>query len=261
MIPLRDENPTLMTPWITFALIAANVIVWVYVQGAGLSETALVESICRYGTIPADLTGRATGYEGIQLGPGAPPCPLGGSRREALLTSLTGMFLHGSWMHLLANMWFLWLFGNNIEDSMGHLRYALFYVLAGVAAIAAHIVSSPGSPVPTVGASGAISGVMGAYLLLYPRVRIQTLIFLVIFIRIVAVPAWLVLMYWFALQVLSGYSTQLEEATGGVAFWAHVGGFVAGVVLVKLFENRTLVDARRRHIRLQPGQIRHHGWW
>lgn len=262
MFPLRDDNPTLLTPWITLALIAVNVIVWVYVQGAGMSEAALADSICRYGTIPAEVTGQAVGYVGgVQLAPGVAPCRLSEATHDALISGVTGMFLHGSWVHLIANMWFLWLFGNNIEDSMGHLRYAVFYLLAGVAAIAAHIFTAPASPVPTVGASGAISGVMGAYMLLYPRVRIQTLIFLLIFIRIVAVPAWLVLMYWFALQLLSGYSTRLEEATGGVAFWAHVGGFVAGVVLVKLFENRTLVDARRSQIRLTSGQVPHHGWW
>lgn len=258
MFPLRDDNPTLLTPWTTFVLIAVNLLVWVYVQGAGFSDVALADSICRYGTIPAEVTGRAAGYEEVQLAPGVPPCRFGGLTFETLFT---GMFLHGSWLHLIANMWFLWLFGNNIEDSMGHLRYAAFYVLVGVAAIGAHIFTAQSSLVPTVGASGAISGIMGAYLLLYPKVRVQTLIFLLIFIRIVAIPAWLVLMYWFAIQVFSGTLTPIDERSGGVAFWAHVGGFVAGVLFVKLFENRTLVDARRRHIQLEPEQIRHHGWW
>ncbi len=258
MFPLRDENPTLLTPWITIALIAVNVVVWIYLQGAGLSEVALAESVCRYGTIPAEITGR-TGYvAGIDLGPGLPPCMFGDLGYE---TVLTGMFLHGSWVHLLFNMWFLWLFGNNVEDSMGHFRYLLFYLLVGVAATGAHILAGPASPVPTVGASGAISGAMGAYLVLYPHVRIQTLFIIIFFIRMVMIPAWVVLIYWFVLQVLSGYSTPMEEGGGGVAFWAHVGGFVAGVVLVKLFENPTLVTARKRHVRLRPDEVAHRGWW
>ena len=257
MFPLRDENPTLLTPWITLALIAANVVVWIYVQGAGVSEMALSDSVCRYGTIPAEIMGRTGGREGVELVPGAPPCAFGGL---SFGTMLTGMFLHGSWVHLIANMWFLWLFGNNVEDSMGHFRYLLFYVLVGLAATAAHIFAGPGSVVPTVGASGAISGVMGAYLLLYPRIRIQTLFIIIIFIRIIAIPAWVVLLYWFALQVLSGYSTPMDEGSGGVAFWAHIGGFVAGLLLVKFFENRTLVDARRRRERLRPEQLAYRGW-
>jgi membrane associated rhomboid family serine protease len=257
LFPLRDENPTLLTPWITLALIAANVVVWIYIQGAGVSETALAESVCRYGTIPAEVTGQTGGYEGIELTPGGPPCTFGGLTIETLLT---GIFLHGSWVHLIANMWFLWLFGNNIEDSMGHFRYLLFYVLMGLAATAAHILAGPNSVVPTVGASGAISGIMGAYLVLYPRVRILTLFIIIIFIRIIPIPAWVVLLFWFALQVLSGYSTPMDRGGGGVAFWAHVGGFVAGVLLVKLFENRTLVDARKRHVRLRPEELAYRGW-
>jgi membrane associated rhomboid family serine protease len=256
LFPLRDDNPTELTPFFTIALILANVLVWVYVEGAGLSQGALASAVCTYGTIPAEITGTG-GYEGVELVPGAPPCGFGGL---TLATLLTSMFLHGSWVHLIANMWFLWLFGNNVEDSMGHLRFLLFYLLVGLAATGAHILSAPSSPVPTVGASGAISGIMGAYLLLYPRIRIQTLFIFIIFIRILPVPAWFVLIYWFALQLLSGYITPMTETGGGVAFWAHVGGFVAGVALVKLFENRTLVDAKRRRVRLKPAEIQHRGW-
>lgn len=142
---------------------------------------------------------------------------------------------------------------------MGHLRFLLFYLLAGIGAAAAHVYTALDSMIPIVGASGAISGVMGGYLLLYPHVRIQTLFILVIILRIIAVPAWLVLIYWFALQLLSGWMTPTGVA--GVAFWAHVGGFVVGLALVKLFENRTLVEARRRHIRLSPFEIDHGGWY
>ena len=255
MFPLRDDNPTILTPLVTIILIGINVAVWFYIQGAGTSEQMLAQSVCRFGAIPGELSGELSGYDGIDLGAGM-TCQFGGLTWSALLTS---MFMHGSWLHLIANMWFLWLFGNNVEDSMGHLRFLVFYLLTGAAAAGAHIMSDPASLIPIVGASGAISGVMGAYLLLYPKVRVQTLFIFIIFLRIIPVPAWFVLIYWFALQVLSG-STQVGGG-GGVAFWAHVGGFVAGVVLVKLFENRMLVEARRKHIKLSPFEVDHRGWF
>jgi membrane associated rhomboid family serine protease len=241
LFPLRDDNPTLLTPVVTVVLILANVAVWLYVQGMGFDEAALVGSVCRFGAIPADVTGQLGEGRVIDLGPGLPPCEPGGLRYATMLTS---MFLHGSWVHLIANMWFLWLFGNNIEDAMGHARFVVFYALTGVAAAAAQVFSAPDSTVPMVGASGAISGVMGGYLLLYPRIRIQTLFIFIIILRIIPVPAWFVLVLWFALQLLSGYADPV--GTSGVAVWAHVGGFVAGVVLVKFFEDRRLTAERRR---------------
>ena len=241
MFPLRDDNPTLLTPIVTIVLILANIGVWVYVQGMGFDMGVLSASVCRLGAIPAEITGSTGGYDGVDLGEGLPPCAFGGLTYGALATS---MFLHGSWLHLIGNMWFLWLFGNNIEDSMGHVRFSVFYLMTGLAAAAAHVFMTPGSPVPMVGASGAISGVMGAYLLLYPRIRIETLFIFVIFLRIIPVPAWFVLLLWFGLQVLSGYMDPM--ATGGVAVWAHVGGFVAGLLLIKLFQNPSLVAARQR---------------
>jgi membrane associated rhomboid family serine protease len=257
LFPLRDENPTLLTPFVTIVIILANIGVWFYVQGAGFSEDVLGGSVCWLGAIPAEITGRTGGYGGVDFGPGTSPCHFGGLTWEATFTS---MFLHGSWLHLIGNLWFLWLFGNNVEDSMGHGRFLLFYLITGLAAAGAHIFSEPASMIPIVGASGAISGAMGAYLVLYPRARIQTLFFFLIFIRIIAVPAWFVLILWFALQLLSGYATPVGS-TGGVAFWAHVGGFVAGVVLIKLFENRALVENRRRHVGLTAQQRRSVGWW
>jgi membrane associated rhomboid family serine protease len=156
------------------------------------------------------------------------------------------MFLHGGWMHLIGNMWFLWVFGNNIEDSMGHARFVAFYLLTGLLASAAHVLTARASVVPTVGASGAISGIMGAYIVLYPRVRVLTAIFLVYFARIVALPAVAVLGLWFALQLLQGTAALGGPAGGGgVAFWAHIGGFVAGAGLIKLFARRKLVRAKR----------------
>ena len=249
MFPLRDDNPTILTPFVTIVLILANIGVWVYVQGMGFDMGVLADSVCRLGAIPAEITGRTGGHEGVDLGADLPPCMFGGLTYSAVVTS---MFLHGSWLHLIANMWFLWLFGNNIEDSTGHVRFLLFYLLTGVAAAAAHVFMTPGSPVPMVGASGAISGVMGAYLLLYPRIRIETLFIFVIILRIIPVPAWFVLILWFGLQVLSGYMDPV--GTSGVAVWAHVGGFAAGVVLIKLFENRALITARRQRAQLSsPG--------
>jgi membrane associated rhomboid family serine protease len=156
------------------------------------------------------------------------------------------MFLHGSWMHLLGNMWFLWLFGNNVEDSMGRVRFVVFYLLCGLAAALGQILTDPGSPIPMVGASGAISGVMGAYLILYPKVRVFTLVPLGFFITSMALPAWVMLGYWFFIQFVSGLVSVGAES-GGVAFWAHVGGFVAGVALVKLFARSDYVAEHRSH--------------
>lgn len=254
MIPLRDDNPTLMTPVVTIAIIITNVLVWLYFQGGGLSESVLSSSVCQFGTIPAEISGMTGEYGGVDLGNGA-PCAFGG---VVWLSTITSMFLHGSWLHLIGNMWFLWLFGNNIEDSMGHSRFLVFYLLGGLAGAGAHILTNADSFIPTVGASGAISAVMGAYLVLYPRVRVQTLFILFIFIKIISIPAWFVLAEFFVIQVLSGMVER--PGSGGVAVWAHIGGFVAGVVLVKLFENRTLVEARKQHLKLSPFEIKHRGW-
>ena len=251
MFPLRDDNPTEIFPLFTIALIVANIAAWLLVQGGG--DPAMLEaSVCTYGVIPAELT-NATAREAGQ----ALACPQGGLTYQAAFSS---MFMHGGWLHLASNMWFLWLFGNNIEDSMGRLRFLAFYLICGLAAVALQVASSPGSTLPMVGASGAISGVMGAYLMLYPRVRIQTLFIIIIFIKIFPIPAWVVLAQWFALQLFSGLAAP-ETASGGVAIWAHVGGFVAGAVLAKVFANRTLVEAKRHHVRLSPRQIPNHGWW
>jgi membrane associated rhomboid family serine protease len=173
-------------------------------------------------------------------------CVLSGS--AAWYTPLTSMFMHGGWLHLLGNMWFLWLFGNNVEDSMGRMRYVFFYLLCGLTAAATQTFLNPSSPIPMVGASGAISGVMGAYVLLYPRVRVHLLLVLVIFVTTIALPAWAMLGYWFLLQLLGGAAAASQE--GGVAFWAHVGGFAAGAALIPLFKDRMLVAQHRRLARI-----------
>ena len=252
MFPYHDENETQRTPIVTMALIAANAAVWVLVQGAG-SELPLARSVCNLGLIPGELT--------ASLPPGT-SFPMGGDvvcltdPGRQLQNLVTSMFMHGSWMHLLGNMWFLWLFGNNIEDSMTRPRFLAFYLLAGFAAAFAQVVADPASRVPMVGASGAISGVMGAYLVLFPRVRVFTLLPLGFYVTSIALPAWAMLIYWAALQFFGGVTSIVSAQTGGVAFWAHLGGFVAGLVLVKVFERRDrLADHRAHHWR--PRRV---GW-
>ncbi len=249
MIPLSDENPTLNTPWMTWVIIGVTIAVWFLVQGAGNPPSVAV-SVCELGMVPGELTRQAPVGLALPLGPGL-ACVID---RDPInvLTPLISIFLHGGWVHLLGNMLFLWVFGNNIEDSMGPGRFLTFYLLCGLIAAAAHVLVDPASPVPTVGASGAISGVMGAYLVLYPRVRVNMLFFFLIFFKVIPLPAWLVLVWWFLLQVLAGVpqlSAVRPDVSSGVAVWAHIGGFIAGVVLIKVFENPVLV-ARRDSIRM-----------
>jgi membrane associated rhomboid family serine protease len=182
---------------------------------------------------------------------------MGGLTWGALFTS---MFLHGGWMHLIGNLWFLWIFGNNVEDSMGHGRFLVFYLLTGTVAAVSHVISAPESALPMVGASGAISAIMGAYLVLYPRARVHTLFIIIIFIRVFPLPAWFFLLYWFSIQLASS-ALPVAGGGGGVAFWAHIGGFLAGLALVKLFKNPALVNAKRAGVLLPRREIRGGGWW
>jgi len=230
VFPYHDENRTQRPAVVTICLIAACVLTWVVVQGAGAVEP-LVTSVCNYGLIPGELTGTLPPGARFQMGEGFVCLTDPGRQTQNVITS---MFLHGSWMHLLGNMWFLWLFGNNVEDAMTRSRFLAFYLLCGLAAAGLQVFAQPNSEIPMVGASGAISGVMGAYLVLFPRVRVFTLVPLGFFITSMALPAWVMLIYWMVLQFLGGFSSIGAEG-GGVAFWAHVGGFVAGVVLVKVF--------------------------
>jgi len=241
VFPYRDENESVRTPVVTFALIALNGLAWVLVQGAG-QDPAISASVCNLGLIPGELLGLARPGAGFDMGNGLACVVDPGSAPEHIFTS---MFLHGGWMHLLGNMWFLWLFGNNVEDSMGHLRFLIFYLVSGVAAAAAQVLSNPDSIVPMVGASGAISGVMGGYIVLYPRVRVFTMVPLGFFLTSVALPAWVMLGYWMVLQIFGGLGA--SAAGGGVAFWAHVGGFVAGAVLVKLFARSDYIAQHKSH--------------
>jgi membrane associated rhomboid family serine protease len=252
LIPLSDDNPTLRRPLVTAALLLLIGATWLLVQGAGFNPQTLAASVCNFGLVAGEITRAAAVGTALPMGEGM-VCIVDAEQIN-YLTPVTSMFLHGSWSHVVGNALFLWVFGNNIEDSMGRLRFIAFYLVCGLAAAAAQVAIDPASPVPMVGASGAISGVMGAYLVLYPRVRVNMLFIFVIYFHVFALPAWLVLLYWFGIQLFMALPqlSGMQGASSGVAVMAHLGGFIAGALLVKLFENQKLVDVRtyerhRRH--------------
>ncbi len=249
MFPYRDENETLRAPYVTYALIALNTGVWLLVQGAG-ATLPLARSVCELGLIPGELTGAVPPGTRFPMGEGLVCLTDAGRQTTHVITS---MFLHGSWLHLLGNVWFLWIFGNNVEDAMGRFRFLVFYLVTGIVAALAQVLISPASAIPIVGASGAISGVMGGYIVLYPRVRVFVLIPLGFFLTSMAWPAWAMLGYWLLLQFVSGL-TVLGREGGGVAFWAHFGGFVAGAALVKLFARADYVAAHQAR-QWQPRRV------
>jgi membrane associated rhomboid family serine protease len=243
MFPIRDDNPQILTPLVTLGLIAANAASWTLLQGLGAPDPLLL-SVCELGLIPAELLGLAPAGQVVELAPGT-SCVLGDT--SVWYTPLSSMFLHGGWLHLIGNMWFLWIFGNNVEDSMGHLRFLVFYLLCGLAAASLQVAFRPDSAVPMVGASGAIGGVMGAYIILYPRVRVHMLVVLGFYVTTVAVPAVWMLGYWLLIQLLGGATDLGGRAGGGTAFWAHVGGFVAGMLLVFAFRDPALLARHPYH--------------
>lgn len=223
MIPLRDHNPTRTVPFVTVALIVANIGVFVYQMDLmAHSQRALTRFVYHMAMIPSEVS--------HNFGP------------DTMRSIFTSMFLHGGFLHIAGNMLYLWIFGNNVEDSMGHFRFLVFYLLCGSAAAAGHVFVSPDSTVPTMGASGAISGVLGAYLLLFPRARIDTWIPVWwLFLTTIEVPAFFFLVFWFLLQLISGLpDLAFSSARGGVAWWAHIGGFVAGAVLIPIFKRRNV---------------------
>ena len=230
MIPLRDDNPTSITPFVTYAFIAACVLVFLWQMSLG--EKGFEAAVLALGVIPAALLGDARLPPELYL---VPP----------VATVFSSMFLHGGFMHLAGNMLYLWIFGNNIEDSMGHVRFVIFYLLCGVAAVLAQAWPNPDSTIPMIGASGAISGVLGAYLLLFPRARVLVLIPLGAFSRIVYVPAMFVLGFWFVLQLIN--TALSDTGQGGVAWGAHIGGFVAGMILIPVFKHRHVRLFAPRH--------------
>ena len=221
MLPLHDDNPTERTPFVTITIIAICVLVFLY--QASLPHHSDEAFVFQYGAIPALVFGHATLPGDMVALPG-------------MLTLVTSMFLHGGWMHLLGNMLYLWIFGNNIEDVMGHVRFVIFYLACGVLAALSHALTDPSSQIPMVGASGAISAVLGAYLLLFPRARVLVLL-PPPFLGTTYVPAVVVLGVWFLGQLLSG-GMSLGASGGGVAFFAHIGGFVAGMALIGFFKRR-----------------------
>ncbi|MEO9780685.1 MAG: rhomboid family intramembrane serine protease [Sedimentitalea sp.] len=206
MFPIRDHNPSGRTPYVVYGLMAANILIFFSYAGILNDKYALYGLFGEWAMVPARISN--------------------GMNYHTLFSS---MFLHAGWMHLIGNMLFLWIFGDNLEDEMGHVKFLAFYLACGLGAGLAHVLAAPYSAVLTVGASGAIAGVMGGYLLLFPRARVDVLLIIIIFFRIFAIPAWIVLAVWFAFQFFGGLGADPEA--GGVAYWAHAGGFVIGLVL------------------------------
>jgi len=222
LLPLRDRNPSGIIPWVTYGLIAANVLAFLFELSLPAEE--LDSFALRFGLVPARVTAALKGD--------------GALAEAALVPALTSMFLHGGFLHLLGNMWFFQIFGDNVEGRLGHALFLPFYLACGLAAAGAQYIISPGSPVPMIGASGAIGGVLGAYIVCWPRARVLTLVPFFYFIHLLELPALLVLGMWFVFQFLEGAASLGAATGGGVAHWAHIGGFLAGVVLVKLLAAR-----------------------
>jgi membrane associated rhomboid family serine protease len=243
VFPLRDNIPTDRLPAVTVTLIALNVLAYFLWQKGGLSlgGPSTADYVCNlydYAAVPKELTDPGTQVGVRECGPPADVSPY--------LTAFTSMFMHGGLLHLGGNMLFLWIFGNNVEDSMGPLKFLVFYLLGGVAALALQVVIDPTSPVPTVGASGAIAAVLGGYLLLFPHARVLTVIFIIFFFTLIEIPAVLVLGFWFVQQVLFGYFDLTDPGGegGGVAYFAHIGGFVFGLLTIRLWADRRRTAAQ-----------------
>jgi membrane associated rhomboid family serine protease len=224
MLPIRDDQVRYSTPWVNYFLIGLNLLI--FLLEASLDRRGLMALTREFGVVPAHLLGFLQGSPKYSLS-------------VAIVPFFTSMFLHGSWMHVIGNMWFLYIFGDNVEDYLGHFKYLVFYLLTGLIAMGTQVAINLNSTVPAIGASGAIAGALGAYFVLYPGARVLTWFF----VFVLWVPAWIILGYWFLLQFLSGTATMLavqSQSMGGVAFWAHVGGFVSGALLVKVFGERRM---------------------
>jgi membrane associated rhomboid family serine protease len=225
MLPLRDDQPRYSTPYINWFLIVLNILIYLF--QATLDQRSSELFARQFGEVPSHLAAFLAGSHRYTL-------------PQVVLPFFTSMFLHGSWMHVILNMWGLYIFGDNVEDYLGHFTYLVFYLLSGLIAMTTQVAFYSHSNIPTVGASGAIAGIMGAYFVLYPRSRVLTWIFELLIV-VIWLPAWIILGYWFVLNLLSGTETALtvhRQNMGGVAVWAHVGGFVAGMVMIKLFPER-----------------------
>ena len=222
MIPLNDENPSNTVPVINILLIVTNISVFIYMHYFAPLATRSI--IAKLGFIPYELS------HFVDVNPtNLVPIPL---------TIFTAMFMHGGWLHLLSNMLYLWIFGDNIEDKLGHIKYLIFYIMCGITATLVHGFININSRIPTLGASGAIAGVLGAYMFLFPKTRIKTLLFLRIFFQIIRIPAVIILGYWILIQILSAYAEYGSKTGAGIAWFAHIGGFVAGLVLIVVMKKR-----------------------
>jgi membrane associated rhomboid family serine protease len=223
MLPLKDDQPSYSTPYINWFLIALNILIFLFQATLDPRSSELMDR--QFGEVPAHLAAFLAGSHRYTV-------------PQVVLPFFTSMFLHGGWEHVLGNMWFLYIFGDNVEDYLGHFKYLVFYLMSGLIAMGTQVAINPHSTVPTIGASGAIAGVLGAYFILYPRARVLTWFF----VFIVYIPAWFVLGEWFVMQFLYGTASlsaaQAGRDLGGIAFWAHVGGFVAGMVMIKVFPER-----------------------
>jgi membrane associated rhomboid family serine protease len=230
MIPIRDKNPSGVVPIVVYGLLAANVAAFLY--ELALPEEELKNAVMRFGIVPANVTAALKGDAKLL--------------HSLLIPAVTSMFLHGGWLHLIGNMWYLFIFGDNVEGRLGHVTFLAFYVLCGFFASAAQCALDPSSTVPAVGASGALAGVLGAYLACWPRARVVTLVPLLYIITFVDLPAVFVLGFWFVIQLLEGVgSIGAAYASGGIAYWAHIGGFVSGLLLVRLLPARLPPEGRR----------------
>jgi membrane associated rhomboid family serine protease len=241
VFPLKDNIPTERTAFVTIALIAINVFVYFFLQKGGILSDPGDSGVVHYGAIPYELTHLGDHCDitrGDQIACAA--SSIAPAQPSTILTVFSAMFMHGSILHLGGNMLFLWIFGNNVEDAMGRVKFVVFYLLGGIAALAGQVLIEPNAIVPTIGASGAIAAVLGGYILLYPRARVVTLIFIIFFFTILELPALLILGIWFLEQVAFGYFDLANPAGGGggVAYFAHIGGFAFGLLLIKAFARR-----------------------
>lgn len=239
-IPYRDDNPTILRPYVTYLILALNILVFLFQLGLGLQSKAGYEFTLSYGLIPAKISGMSgeqivADHEISLHRRSGMPVSLAARPHSPLLTIFTSMFIHGGFTHLIFNMLFLWIFADNMESSLGHRRFALFYLLSGVGAALFQIIVDLHSTVPMIGASGAIAGVLGAYMFRYPRARVHVFVFLFFFITTLRIPAFYVLGFWFLNQLTNGLGSLGINTTGGVAWFAHIGGFVTGLGLDRLF--------------------------
>jgi membrane associated rhomboid family serine protease len=248
VFPLKDNIPTDRFPVVTVALIAINVLMYFFFQEGGVFNGPDDANVIEYGAFPYEFTHWGEQCEIVNQGQAVRCAEDVAGQPSALVTAFTSMFMHGSILHLGGNMLFLWIFGNNVEDSMGPVKYILFYLLGGIAALVGQTLVATGdnAAVPLVGASGAIAGVLGGYLLLFPRARVLTAIILIFFFTLIEIPAMFVLGFWFVQQIAFGYFdlTNPTGGGGGVAYFAHIGGFVFGLIAIKLFANRKKEDER-----------------